>query len=405
VRVAIYENLPPGGAKRASFELGRFVAGRHEVDLYALNVTSTAAFDLAPVVRRVFRYRFAPWFGVLDARLAHGRLAPRALTIFGPLRRLHRRIARDIRDRGYDVVLAHTDAFSQSPYLLRWLGPPPTVYFCQEVLRIAHESRLQAQQRRRLLEGRPVVGAAAVVEDWFVTRAWRRADRTTTRAASRVVVNSTYMQGRVVSAYGVDATVCYLGVDPDRFSPRPNADRRNEILSIGAPLNLKGHDLVIEALARVPSAVRPSLTIIAPSGRGDDASALEALARECGVTATIEIDLDEEGLVERYQRAMATVCAARLEPFGLTAIESMACATPVIAIREGGFRESVIDQRTGLLVEPTAHALAVAIEALAADPSLARRLGEAGREQAVACWTWERSGCHLEQILLDLARP
>ena len=121
MRIAIYENLPPGGAKRASFEFGRYLSPRHEIDLYRLSIMNNRLFDLAPLVKQVYEYPFAPLGGLLNDRLRQGHFAPRSYLLFRPLRRLHRRISQDIRRRGYDVVLAHTDAMTQSPYLLRWL--------------------------------------------------------------------------------------------------------------------------------------------------------------------------------------------------------------------------------------------------------------------------------------------
>src|SRR5438093_6113233 len=170
MRIAIYENLPPGGAKRASFGFGCYLAGHHEVDLYRLTITDNRMFDLAPLVRRVFVYPFAPFGGLLDARLNDGHFAPRSYTLFGPLRRLHRRIAADVRGRGYDLVLAHTDAMTQSPYLLRWLKDVQTFYYCQEVLRIRDERVAQQVHRRHLGESPFPIGTVRVLEDLVVRR-------------------------------------------------------------------------------------------------------------------------------------------------------------------------------------------------------------------------------------------
>ena len=128
--------------------------------------------------------------------------------------------------------------------------------------------------------------------------------------------------------------------------------------------------------------------------------ALQALADRLGVQLHPDIAIDEETLVSRYRTALATVCAARLEPFGLTPLESMACGTPVVAIREAGFRDSVIDGETGLLVEPRADELASAISRLASTPALARELGRRGREVVVDRWTWEHRTPALEAALL-----
>jgi glycosyltransferase involved in cell wall biosynthesis len=82
--------------------------------------------------------------------------------------------------------------------------------------------------------------------------------------------------------------------------------------------------------------------------------------------------------VVAYNRAKATVCANVLEPFGLVPLESMACGTPVIAVREGGLRESVRDGETGYLVDRDETALGAAIDAVIGDDALRRCLGTQG---------------------------
>jgi glycosyltransferase involved in cell wall biosynthesis len=401
MRIAIYENLPPGGAKRASFEFGRFLATRHEVDLYRLSITDNRAFDLAPLAHQVVTYRYAPLGGALNARLAGGHYAPRSYTLFGPLRRLHRRIAADLRQRAYDVVLAHTDAMTQGPYLLRWLGDVPSVYYCQEVFRARYEPEVMELHRQRLRQSRFPMSTLRLIEDAWVLPRLAAADAVSASAAGTIAVNSQYSRERVAAAYRRDAVVCYLGVDTERFQPDPAVTRRREVLSIGSPPLLKGHGLVIDALGRIPAQRRPALRIVM-AGR-DGAADLERQANEQSVTLAIETALTEAALADRYRAALATIGAARLEPFGLTALESMACGTPVIAINEGGYRESVRDGVTGLLVEPTASALAAGIERLANDPQLADTLGQAGRAAVIDRWTWAHAGGRLEDVLLRAA--
>ena len=399
MRIAIYDNLPPGGAKRTAFEFGRQLAQRHQVDLYRLNTTSRQAYDLASVTARVYEYRYSPFFGLLDHRLAGGHLAPRSATMFGPLRRLHRRIARDLVDRGYNAVLAHTDAMTQSPYLLRWLGQRG-LYYCHDVLRIGREETVKNLHRDELRDSPPPIGTLRLLEDGLVTRRWLAADRRTVRAAGGLAVNSIYTREQTWAAYGREAVVCHPGVDVNRFTPADRDEPRDsEVLSIGSPLSIKGHDLVIRALALItPAGSRPRLRLVASADRGLEP--LRALADRLGVQLHPDIAIDEETLVSRYRTALATVCAARLEPFGLTPLESMACGTPVVAIREAGFRDSVIDGETGLLVEPRADELASAISRLASTPALARELGRRGREVVVDRWTWEHRTPALEAALL-----
>jgi glycosyltransferase involved in cell wall biosynthesis len=401
MRIAIYENLPPGGAKRVSFEFGRQLARRHEIDLYRLSITDNRAFDLAPFARQVFSYAFAPLFGRLDGRLKGGHFAPRSYTLFAPLKRLHRRIAGDLRRRGYDVVLAHTDAMTQSPYLLRWLEGVPSVYYCHEVLRIRDELAAQEIHNRRLAESPFPIGRLRLLEDSLVRRRLIIADAASTAAAGTIGVNSKYTRERVKAIYGRDAVVCYPGVDADHFRPDPAVSRHREVLSIGSPPSYKGHDLVIEALSRIDPGRRPALRIIM-AGRADTAS-LEQLARARGVRLSIDVGLDESALAGRYRAALATVCAARLEPLGLTPLESMACETPVIAIDEAGYRETVVQGVTGLLVEPSPVALGDAVASLTGDPGRATTLGQAGRARVTERWSWEDAGRRLESLLERLS--
>ncbi len=377
------------------------LAKTHEVDLYRLSTFASTDIDLAPKAKQSYVYRFSPMLGLLDTRLAQGRLAPRSYTCFGPLKRLHRRVAADIRGRGYDVVLAHTDGMTQSPYLLRWLAGLPSVYFCQETLRVAHERFLLDEHRRRLRESGGVVGLVRTVEDAWVLRRLAAEDLRNVRCAGSVVVNSRYSRERVWAAYARESVVCYLGVDVKQFTPGDGKERDREVLSIGAPINLKGHRAVVEAIGLLPARSRPRLRVIAPRPAG--LSELQAVAGRLGVELAVDIAVGEEGLIRRYRSAMATVCAARLEPFGLTALESMACGTPVVAFREGGFQESVIDGENGMLVEPEVEALAEALGRLCADAALAKKLGRSGRKHVESRWTWERSGAQLDEILRSAA--
>jgi glycosyltransferase involved in cell wall biosynthesis len=245
------------------------------------------------------------------------------------------------------------------------------------------------------------MGTARLLEDRWVFPRWVREDLVNARAAGTIVVNSRYSRERVWAAYGRAATVCHLGIDPERFRPAESSARETEFLSIGHPIESKGHLLAVDALAALPGKARPRLRVLLP--RADGTERLQHHAARRGVDLAIEVGVDERTLIERYRSAIATVCAARLEPFGLTAIESMACGTPVIAIREGGYLDSVVDGRTGLLVEPQAEDLAAAMSTLWHDRRRADEMGAAGREHVSTGWTWDASACRLESILTAAA--
>ena len=98
------------------------------------------------------------------------------------------------------------------------------------------------------------------------------------------------------------------------------------------------------------------------------------------------------------------VYAPYMEPFGLVPLESMACGTPVVAVKEGGVKESVLHEETGLLVERNPEIFSEAILRLLQDPELTKTLGENGRQYVAQHWTWEQSTQKLESYLVECAK-
>jgi glycosyltransferase involved in cell wall biosynthesis len=94
---------------------------------------------------------------------------------------------------------------------------------------------------------------------------------------------------------------------------------------------------------------------------------------------------------------------AALEPFGIAMVEGMALGLPVVAVEAVGPREVVADEETGLLVDAAPEAIAGALERLARDPGLRRRMGEAGRARFAARFTAERMAREIEDHIAALA--
>jgi glycosyltransferase involved in cell wall biosynthesis len=124
-----------------------------------------------------------------------------------------------------------------------------------------------------------------------------------------------------------------------------------------------------------------------------DVEAKRLLALACSHGVRQRVDL--RGRVERadvpalLRSADLVVCAPWYEPFGMVALEAMACGVPVVASAVGGLVDTVIDGVTGVHVPPRdVDALARAIRELLADPARRCALGEAGRLRARARYDW-----------------
>lgn len=112
-----------------------------------------------------------------------------------------------------------------------------------------------------------------------------------------------------------------------------------------------------------------------------------------------EGDVSDERRDQLYDEAVAVVAPAFKEDYGLTAIEAMVRAKPVIVCRDGGgLTELIEDGVTGLVVDPTPQALARAIDRLVRDPARASQLGEAARKMVMAI-TMDQAVTQLEHTL------
>lgn len=395
MRIAIYHNLPSGGAKRALYEEMKRMAGRHTLDVYTLSTANHEFGDIRPFADRHRIYPFAPR-PVLNSPF--GRLNPAIrLQNLRRLQGLERQVAADIDAGGYDVVFVHPCQVENSPSVLRFVQKTPAVYYCQEPLRILYESmpwrpydKAESPRRKALNRFDPLPG--------LFRRTIQRNDRANLLQARRVLVNSEFVRQTVLEIYGVEAQVSYLGVDADLF--RPLGDERERfVLSVGSLTPLKGFDFLIESLATLSERDRLPLVIASNFQNPPERDYLTELAHRKGVDLELTGNVTDERLVALYNAAAVTVYAPVREPFGFVSIESMACETPVVAVREGGLQETVLPDRTGKLVERVPARFGEALCELLASPARAAAFGKAGRSHVIENWTWDRSVMTLEKHL------
>ncbi|MFH2092952.1 MAG: glycosyltransferase [Pseudomonadota bacterium] len=100
----------------------------------------------------------------------------------------------------------------------------------------------------------------------------------------------------------------------------------------------------------------------------------------------------------------ALIYTSANEHFGIGIIEAMASGKPVIAVNQGGPRETVLDAKTGFLCDPTADAFARAMKELIMDPARAANMGIAGQRRAGDIFSLTAFGTHLEDIIVSLLK-
>ncbi len=308
-----------------------------------------------------------------------------------------RRIGNRIDRLGFDAVVVHHQRYTQAPLLLRTVSTP-SAYFVNEPRRQSFEYDLRprsgASGPLRAVSGPVIRGVDSAV---------RRLDIAATRSATNLMCNSEHVREYVWRAYGRDATVVPLGVDLERFSPDSATPRRAEVLAVAAIERPKGLDLAVDALALIPKDRRPPLRIVHSRSDATYAMELQQRARQQNVRLVLEHRIGDEALVERYRSAVVCLLTARLEPLGLTALEAGACGTPVVAVREGGYRETVQHGITGRLTDRNPASVSEAIDGVllrteSFDPRVIRSTVE-------QCRPWSRAvEAYVETVARTAAR-
>lgn len=207
------------------------------------------------------------------------------------------------------------------------------------------------------------------------------------------------------------------GVDTDLFAPVDKAQARAALgLQTDAPIALfvgaldqahrfKNLHGLLEAFANVPLQ-NARLHVV---GEGNLRPSLEAHAHELGLASRVRFfgACPPEALPVHYSAADVTVLpSTHVESFGLVILESLACATPVIASDLPGVRTLIETQAyrsDGLLVPPRdLQALGRALTDLLGDPLRARRMGSNGRQHVLVTYDWRIIGQRLEHLYQEV---
>lgn len=396
MNIAIYHNLGSGGAKKALYHIVKGLRSRgHDIDVYTTSLADHAFYDLRP---HVDSYSIEQ----VSSRATMGGYEPFAtLRMIHALRATERKIADRIKAKSYDGAFVTNCRIFQHPQLLRYLTIPVVLY-SQEVLRSYYDRALldtllaeYDPPKRRMLT--PIGSIIAKWISWY--RATLDAKAVRSVPEDQIFVNSRFSRESFIKAYHLSPTVCYLGTEQNEGVNLDFSDRKNYVLSIGGFEPHKGHDWVIRAIAQIESSLRPELVIIGDRGSEKYLAALQPLARERGVTMKIQRSISDTAVRDFYRYAKLTVCAQWGEPFGFAPIESQAQGTPVVAVREGGLRETVIDGIGGITCDRNVEALASTMTLLLQNKQMWHHLSVNGPRFVADKFTWDSTVATIESAL------
>jgi glycosyltransferase involved in cell wall biosynthesis len=263
--------------------------------------------------------------------------------------------AHGVRTRGRKIVYCHAPA--------RWL------YEADEYSRTSGSA-----VRAALRSLRPVL---------------TRWDQYAARSADIYVANSGHTRDKVRATYDIEAIVVHpphgMSVEAPRRAVPSIAP--GFFLCVSRLLAYKHVDVVVEAFRHTPE---EQLVVV---GRGPDEALVRALA---GENVRFLSDMDDDAMRWLYANARALI-AASYEDFGLTPIEAAAFGRPTVALRYGGYLDTVIDGTTGLFfdaLEP--RAIASALRAWCARPIDSVRV-----QQHAAQFSEDRFQTQLHELVGD----
>lgn len=238
--------------------------------------------------------------------------------------------------------------------------------------------------------------------------------------ADRIIAFSPHERDALVRLYDADPGRIALvpcGVDLSRFRPLGRSRARAELglnghkvlLSVGRIEALKGFDLLLHSAAQLGSAYDLQVLVVgADANGGREIARLRQLADDLNLGGSVDFvgRVPQERLAWYYSAADVCVVPSYYESFGMAALESMACGTPVVAARVGGLPTIIQHGRTGYLKSwRCPEAFANSVEMIIANRSLRDSLGEAARRRAESLGWDAVAGQLLELCGLDAAAP
>jgi glycosyltransferase involved in cell wall biosynthesis len=235
----------------------------------------------------------------------------------------------------------------------------PNIWYCHSPMRAFYDLRdfvIRSQKD-------PIRGFIG----WNWTYFYRILDQQAVKSIDKIVVNSKNVQERVKKYYGRNSVVVYPPVPTNDFHYRKNGDFW---LSVNRLYPHKRIDLQIDTFRNLPG---ERLKIIGGVSEGDPTEDVKALLSKLPKNIEVVGAVSENELRDYYANCKAFITTAIAEDFGLTVVEAMAAGKPVVAVNEGGYRETVMDGKTGRLVKSDSRELIEAVKEISKAPSRYRK--------------------------------
>ncbi|MFF0490694.1 glycosyltransferase family 4 protein [Nocardia sp. NPDC004068] len=312
-------------------------------------------------------------------------------TLMLPTPLVARRAAKLVRDERCDTV---------------WFGAAAPLALMSPLLRRAGAARIVASTH-----GHEV--------GWSMLPGARQALRAIGNHTDVVTYVSKYTRRRFSAAFGPRAGLEYLppGVDTDVFRPDPAAraelraryglGERPTVLCLSRLVPRKGQDMLLMAMLEIRKRVDGAVLVIAGGGPYEEKlrGLATALDLDKDVVFTGRVPAAELAAHHTLADVFAMPCRTRgagldVEGLGIVFLEASATGVPVVAGNSGGAPETVVEGRTGTVVDGrSVPQITDALVTLLSDPDTAAGMGATGREWVSEHWRWDVLAARMRELL------
>lgn len=323
-KIAIFHNLSGGGSVRVINEISRYLSKESNVTMFTIS-----------------EYRNGIWKEKLldfkenniSVKIPQNFFLKNLWILFF-LPQIHEKLAKKIDSENYDVVIVTHDYLTKSPYILKFLRTK-TIYIIHEPPREFYEPQS--------IHAPFLKNKMANIFRCYI----KKIDKENVSKADILIVNSEYSKKVIKKIYDKNSEILYPGIDTKKFHPNDKIKKEDVILMVGGLARFKGHYFVSRSLVSILNKYK---LVIIGDGKKIEKEYIRIQVPDHLQKNIIFLNhISDSKLVQYYQKAKVLCIGAHLEPFGMTSIEAQACGTPVVAVNEGGLKETIIDKRTGYL--------------------------------------------------------
>lgn len=232
----------------------------------------------------------------------------------------------------------------------------PNVWYCYTPTRAFYDLR------KDLISRQPNWALKQLARTWINGHGWF--DRRSVEDLDKIVSVSLNVQKRILDFHGRHSEVAYPPVETNKFMFKEYGDFW---LSVNRIYPEKRIDLQFDVFEDMPE---KRLLVVGGYAQGDNASKYyDKLVGSIPSNVEMLGAVSEKDLIDLYSCCEGLICTAKDEDFGLAPVEAMASGKPIVAVNEGGFKETIVHEKTGLLVSADKDQLLGAVKEISKNPN------------------------------------